>query len=111
MIGAFTRFQPADTVSWFQNRGIELKVEEDGRMFPVTDSSQTIIDCLLNAARQAKAELRSHAGVASVTASSSSRGPSSTYPFDTITTNPPSRRRAPGSVYRWFSFLHRACRR
>jgi predicted Rossmann fold flavoprotein len=68
LIGAFTRFQPADTVSWFQNRGVELKAEEDGRMFPATDSSQTIIDCLLNAARRARVELRSHAGVASVAA-------------------------------------------
>ncbi len=46
--GAFAKFQPQDTVAWFKERGVELKVESDGRMFPVTDSSQTIIDCLMN---------------------------------------------------------------
>lgn len=44
--GAFSRFQPQDTVEWFRQRGVSLKVEEDGRMFPVTDDSETIITCL-----------------------------------------------------------------
>ena len=47
---AFGTFSPTDTINWFENRGVELKTEADGRMFPVTDSSQTIIDCLLNEA-------------------------------------------------------------
>ncbi|MBI5955017.1 MAG: NAD(P)/FAD-dependent oxidoreductase [Chloroflexi bacterium] len=47
---AFTRFQPADTVKWFAERGVKLKTEADGRMFPVTDSSETITDCLRKAA-------------------------------------------------------------
>jgi predicted Rossmann fold flavoprotein len=50
LIGPFQRFQPRDTVAWFAARGVQLKTESDGRMFPVTDSSQTIIDCLLSAA-------------------------------------------------------------
>lgn len=50
---AFHRWQPEDTVAWFAERGVELKTEVDGRMFPVTDSSQTIIDCFLKAARDA----------------------------------------------------------
>jgi len=58
LIGAFHRFQPRDTVAWFAAHGVELKVEEDGRMFPVTDSSQTIIDCLENAARQSGVSVR-----------------------------------------------------
>lgn len=41
------RFSSKDTVSWFQERGVSLKTEEDGRMFPVTDNSQSIIDCLI----------------------------------------------------------------
>ncbi len=40
-------FGPAATVDWFESRGVQLKAEADGRMFPVTDQSQTIIDCLL----------------------------------------------------------------
>ncbi len=43
--GPFHKFMTGDTIGWFQERGIELKTEEDGRMFPITDSSQTIIDC------------------------------------------------------------------
>ncbi len=54
---AFHRWQPRDTVAWFEERGVELKSEADGRMFPVTDSSQTIIDCFLKAARDAKVRL------------------------------------------------------
>lgn len=44
--GAFSRFQPQDTVEWFRQRGVLLKAEEDGRMFPITDDSETIITCL-----------------------------------------------------------------
>lgn len=49
---AFSKFQPRDTVEWFARRGITLKTEADGRMFPITDSSQTIIDCLLSEAER-----------------------------------------------------------
>lgn len=59
--GVFSRFQPRDTVAWFEARGVALKTEEDLRMFPVTDDSQTVIDCLLNAARAAGVRLRTHA--------------------------------------------------
>lgn len=48
--GAFSRFQPQDTINWFQQRGVKLKTETDCRIFPITDDSQTIIDCLLNTA-------------------------------------------------------------
>ncbi|MDZ4792893.1 MAG: NAD(P)/FAD-dependent oxidoreductase [Bacteroidota bacterium] len=44
----FHQFFTTDTIDWFRQRGVELKEEKDGRMFPITDSSQTIIDCLLN---------------------------------------------------------------
>lgn len=50
LIGPFHRFQPTDTIHWFESRGVKLKAEEDGRMFPVTDLSQTVIDCLVNEA-------------------------------------------------------------
>ncbi|HEV7779975.1 MAG TPA: NAD(P)/FAD-dependent oxidoreductase [Chitinophagaceae bacterium] len=54
---AFHRFFTTDTISWFEERGVILKTEADGRMFPVTDSSQTIIDCLLNEAAQYGVEI------------------------------------------------------
>ena len=51
--GPFSRFQPRDTVNWFEQRGVSLKTEEDGRMFPITDSSLTIVNCLEHAAEEA----------------------------------------------------------
>ena len=47
LLGPFTVFQPRDTIAWFDTRGVKLKTEADGRMFPVSDSSQTIIECLV----------------------------------------------------------------
>ncbi|HZG25178.1 MAG TPA: NAD(P)/FAD-dependent oxidoreductase [Chitinophagaceae bacterium] len=49
---AFHRFFISDTIKWFEERGVQLKTEKDGRMFPVSDSSQTIVDCLVNDARE-----------------------------------------------------------
>lgn len=51
--GAFSRFQPRDTVEWFESRDVKLKAETDGRMFPVTDDSSTVADCLRQSAREA----------------------------------------------------------
>ena len=56
--GAFSRFQAADTVEWFESRGVRLKTEADGRMFPVTDSSETIAECLRESARKAGVDVR-----------------------------------------------------
>jgi len=55
--GPFHQFCSGDTIEWFEKHGIELKIEEDGRMFPVTDSSQTIIDCFLNAVKKYNIEI------------------------------------------------------
>jgi predicted Rossmann fold flavoprotein len=67
LIGPFRRFQPRDTVAWFESRGVKLKTESDGRMFPVSDDSRTIMDCLLRAARAAGVKLRARCGVERVT--------------------------------------------
>jgi len=63
LLAPFKRFQASDTVAWFASRGVKLKAESDGRMFPVSDSSQTIIDCLVNAAKVAGVKLRLNRGV------------------------------------------------
>ena len=47
--GPFHQFCSGDTIEWFEKHGVELKIEDDGRMFPVSNSSQTIIDCFLEA--------------------------------------------------------------
>ena len=59
------QFDAQSTVDWFENRGVRLKTENDGRMFPVTDSSQTIIDCLTRAAKMASIDVRTSTGVKS----------------------------------------------
>ncbi|MDF3059474.1 MAG: flavoprotein [Rariglobus sp.] len=63
LLGAFHRFGPRDTIAWFAARGVELKVENDGRMFPVTDDSGTIVDCLRRAADQAGVKVFTTMGV------------------------------------------------
>lgn len=61
LLGPFHTFMTGDTIAWFEERGVELKIEEDGRMFPVSNSSQTIIDCFLNEAEKHNvAVLRNH---------------------------------------------------
>lgn len=52
------RFTPQHTIDWFESRGVQLKAEEDGRMFPVTDDSQTIIDCLWQQVMHNKVQVR-----------------------------------------------------
>lgn len=52
LLGPFHHFQPADMIEWLNQKNVELKVEEDGRMFPITDSSQTIIDCFVQTLNQ-----------------------------------------------------------
>ena len=66
--GALHRFGVQDSVDWFTAHGVELKTEADGRIFPVTDSSQTIIDCLERAASESGVKTRKNCGVASVEA-------------------------------------------
>ena len=56
--GPFTRFQPRDTIEWFARHGVSLKTEADGRVFPTTDRSSTIVECLIKAAQQAHVEIR-----------------------------------------------------
>jgi predicted Rossmann fold flavoprotein len=50
--GPFHQFCSGDTIDWFEKHGVELKIEEDGRMFPISDDSQTIIDCFLSATQK-----------------------------------------------------------
>lgn len=50
--GPFHKFCSGDTMEWFSNHGVELKIEDDGRIFPVSNSSQTIIDCFIQATQK-----------------------------------------------------------
>lgn len=66
LLASFHSFQPKDTIDWFAQRGVFLKVEEDGRMFPITDSSQTIIDCFLKEAERFKIEIKKESFVTEI---------------------------------------------
>lgn len=66
LIGPFHQFCSGDTIEWFANHGVELKIEDDGRMFPTTDSSQTIIDCFLQAVQRLKIEVLTSQSVQSI---------------------------------------------
>jgi predicted Rossmann fold flavoprotein len=68
----FHQFFTTDTIQWFEERGIKLKAEKDGRMFPVTDSSQTIIDCLMREVNNHGIEIRMNSEVKKVVQSSES---------------------------------------
>ncbi len=57
LMSPFTRFAAQDTIDWFEQRGVELKEEDDGRMFPISDSSKTIVECLMRAATQSGVEI------------------------------------------------------
>lgn len=65
---AFHSFNTNDTITWFGERGVQLKTEADGRMFPVTDDSQTIINCLLKEADKYNVKIRLQCEVQSITA-------------------------------------------
>lgn len=64
---AFAHFSTTDTINWFEERGVSLKTEADGRMFPVTDSSQTIIDCFLEEAKRYGVKIYSQWNVQTLT--------------------------------------------
>ncbi len=66
LISVFTKFQPGDTMEWFDSRGVRLKTEEDGRMFPESDSSLSIINTLLKEAANTQVDIRTKTTVKKV---------------------------------------------
>ncbi|MFT5470292.1 MAG: putative Rossmann fold flavoprotein [Verrucomicrobiales bacterium] len=70
LIGPLNRWAPGDTMDWFEERGVPLKIEADNRVFPKSDSSQSIIDCLNRAAKQTGVEIRTGTAVERVSTDS-----------------------------------------
>jgi hypothetical protein len=66
LIGPLSRFGPEQTIAWYASRGVQLKTEKDGRMFPITDSSATIVDCLMGAAKKAGVTVNVGSGLRSL---------------------------------------------
>lgn len=71
---AFRTFGAQETVDWFTQRGVQLKAEADGRMFPITDNSETIVECLLQEAKRVGVQIRTGAGVEKVEVNQSEAG-------------------------------------
>ncbi len=67
LLGPFFRFQPKDTIQWFESKQVQLKAEPDGRMFPISDNSETIINCLLKEAEEVGVEVHTQRRIESVT--------------------------------------------
>jgi len=63
LIGPFHSFMTGDMMAWLNEKGIELKIEDDGRIFPVSDSSQTIIDCFVHEAHRKEVEVKTSQNV------------------------------------------------
>lgn len=66
LLGPFHTFMTGDTMAWFEERGVALKIEEDGRIFPASNSSQTIIDCFLNTAKKNKVSILKNQSVVTI---------------------------------------------
>jgi predicted Rossmann fold flavoprotein len=66
LLGAFHRFQPRDTLAWFNTRGVETKTEEDGRMFPTSDNSESIVNALNEAAQKNQVKILIQRGVKTI---------------------------------------------
>ena len=64
--GPFNTFSSGDTIEWFEKRGVALKIEDDGRMFPVSDSSETIIDCFLSETKKYGIQVLTNQSVQSI---------------------------------------------
>ncbi|MCD6011942.1 MAG: hypothetical protein K0Q79_1804 [Flavipsychrobacter sp.] len=82
------QFPPQKTIEWFAQRGVKLKAEEDGRMFPITDNSQTIIDCIWQEMMRNKVQVYYHKSLEKIETSSSgwslSFSDGSTYEADKV---------------------------
>ena len=66
LLGPFHKFMTGDTMEWFENRGVPLKIEDDNRVFPDSNSSQTIVDCFLESAKNAGVVLKTSTRVDSI---------------------------------------------
>lgn len=66
LLSVFTKFQPGDTMDWFETRNVPLKIEKDNRIFPTTDSSQSIINALINEVRNKNFEVKTQVSVTEI---------------------------------------------
>jgi predicted Rossmann fold flavoprotein len=69
LLQVFSRFAVEDTIQWFDKQGVKLKTEDDGRMFPVSDDSQTILDCFIDLADRLRITIKTHCDVHAITKS------------------------------------------
>lgn len=73
LLGPFHKFQPGDTIDWFERRGVELKIESDNRVFPASDSSSTIMNCLIESANHAGVKIWTNTKILSIAQNTSDK--------------------------------------
>ncbi|MEY4489067.1 MAG: hypothetical protein RIQ79_1575 [Verrucomicrobiota bacterium] len=100
LLGPFTRFGPRDTIEWFAARGVTLKTEADGRMFPDTDDSATIVNCLRHAAEEAGVKIFTSMGVRHIVAATPGTDPANASSQSMIDETPGAAGVEPGSTER-----------
>ncbi|WP_333851012.1 NAD(P)/FAD-dependent oxidoreductase [Epilithonimonas sp.] len=66
LLSVFTKFQPGDTMDWFESRNVPLKIEKDNRIFPESDSSQSIMNALINEVRNKNFEVKNQVSVTEI---------------------------------------------
>jgi predicted Rossmann fold flavoprotein len=69
LLSPFYKFNSRDTMEWFTNHGVKLKTESDGRVFPISNDSQTIVDCLIDSAKRYGIKILTHSGVTDISKS------------------------------------------
>jgi hypothetical protein len=89
LLGPFNAFACGDTMGWFGDRGVPLKIEDDGRVFPESDNSQTIIDCLWNAAKGSGVKILTKTRVTEILAPATSPAPA--FRLRSVTTAAPEK--------------------
>lgn len=67
LLQVFSRFSTSNTVNWFKQHGVQLKTEDDGRMFPASNNSETIVNCFTSLAKQLKIDIKTHCEVFAIT--------------------------------------------
>lgn len=93
LLSVFHKFQPGDTMEWFETRNVPLKIEDDNRIFPISDNSMSIIECLMAEAKKNQVEIRLNENVQKITPTENGflvQSKSGSYEFENVIFTPGS---------------------
>src|SRR5690606_1540059 len=93
LLSVFHKFQPGDTMEWFESRKVPLKIEDDNRIFPISDNSMSIIECLMAETKKNQVEIRLNENVQKITPTENGflvQSKSGSYEFEKVIFTPGS---------------------